>query len=112
MKMANGTDLYDMVFATDHEAGLKIMSYLYQKAAEREPKMKEEALQAQSGQGGAVRRGPGQGAGVEERALLGPDLAALVVTTRQRRRDRACHPTCGRLTHDRSPWASGRPPTA
>ncbi|NYI47859.1 three-Cys-motif partner protein [Nocardioides aromaticivorans] len=51
MKMANGTDLYDMVFATDHEAGLKIMSYLYQKAAEREPKMKEEALQAQSGQG-------------------------------------------------------------
>lgn len=50
MKMTNGTDLYDMVFATDHEAGLKIMSYLYRKAAEREPKMKEEALQAQSGQ--------------------------------------------------------------
>lgn len=50
MKMTNGTDIYDMVFATDHEAGLNIMSHLYKKAAEREPKMKDEALRAQSGQ--------------------------------------------------------------
>lgn len=50
MTMKNGTDLYDMVFATDHPAGLKIMSYLYKKAAEREPRMKQEAIDAQSGQ--------------------------------------------------------------
>lgn len=50
MTMKSGTALYDMVFATDHEAGLKIMSHLYKKAAEREPRMKQEALDAQSGQ--------------------------------------------------------------
>lgn len=51
MRMKNNTDLYDMVFATDHPAGLKIMSHLYQKAAEREPKMKQEAIDAVSPQG-------------------------------------------------------------
>lgn len=51
MTMKSGTALYDMVFATDHEIGLKIMSYLYKKAAEREPRMKQEAMDAQSGQG-------------------------------------------------------------
>lgn len=51
MTMKNNTDLYDMVFATDHEAGLKIMSHLYKKAAEREPKMKQEAIDASSSQG-------------------------------------------------------------
>lgn len=50
MTMKNGTDLYDMVFATDHPAGLKIMSHLYTKAAEREPRMKQEAIDAQMGQ--------------------------------------------------------------
>lgn len=50
MTMKSGTALYDMVFATDHEAGLRIMSHLYKKAAEREPRMKQEALDAQSGQ--------------------------------------------------------------
>jgi three-Cys-motif partner protein len=49
MRMKNKTDLCDMVFATDHEAGLKIMSYLYKKAAEREPRMREEAIAAASG---------------------------------------------------------------
>lgn len=49
MKMKNGSDLYDMVFATDHPAGLKIMSHLYRKAAEREPRMKQEAIDAQYG---------------------------------------------------------------
>lgn len=51
MTMKNNTDLYDMVFATDHDAGLKIMSHLYRKAAEREPKMKQEAIDAASPQG-------------------------------------------------------------
>lgn len=50
MTMKNNTDLYDMVFATDHDAGLKIMSHLYKKAAEREPKMKQEAIDASSPQ--------------------------------------------------------------
>jgi three-Cys-motif partner protein len=49
MRMKNKTDLYDMVFATDHEAGLKIMSHLYKKAAEREPMMRDEAIAAASG---------------------------------------------------------------
>lgn len=50
MKMTNNTEIYDMVFATDHPAGLKIMSHLYKKAAEREPRMREEAIAAQTGQ--------------------------------------------------------------
>lgn len=50
MTMKNNTDLYDMVFATDHPAGLKIMSHLYGKAAEREPRMRREAIEAESGQ--------------------------------------------------------------
>lgn len=50
MTMKNNSDLYDMVFATDHAAGLKIMSHLYQKAAEREPRMRQEAIDAASRQ--------------------------------------------------------------
>ncbi|MBF6065439.1 three-Cys-motif partner protein TcmP [Nocardia terpenica] len=43
MRMANGTTIYDMVFATDHYVGDKIMRHLYRKAAEREPAMMAEA---------------------------------------------------------------------
>lgn len=39
----NGVPLYDMIFATDHEIGDKIMRSVYQKAAERFPKMRQEA---------------------------------------------------------------------
>lgn len=46
MRMKNNVDLYDMVFATDHAVGLKIMSHLYGKATEREPQMRKEALAA------------------------------------------------------------------
>lgn len=35
--------IYDMLFATDHPLGDKIMTHLYQKAAEREPGMRQEA---------------------------------------------------------------------
>jgi three-Cys-motif partner protein len=42
MKMMNNTPVYDMVFATDHPTGLKIMSWLYEKAVAREPRMKNE----------------------------------------------------------------------
>ena len=43
MKMTNGTTLYDMVFATDHPVGQKIMTGLYAIAAQREPEMNREA---------------------------------------------------------------------
>lgn len=43
MKMTNNTPLYDMVFATDHPVGQKIMTRLYKSAAEREPEMNREA---------------------------------------------------------------------
>ncbi|MGH3775422.1 MAG: three-Cys-motif partner protein TcmP [Pseudonocardiaceae bacterium] len=39
----NGVPLYDMIFATDHEVGDKIMKLVYLKAAERFPKMRQEA---------------------------------------------------------------------
>ncbi|MGL5825053.1 MAG: three-Cys-motif partner protein TcmP [Nocardioides sp.] len=44
MRMVTNVEIYDMVFATDHPAGFKIMSHLYEKAAEREPGMRQEAL--------------------------------------------------------------------
>lgn len=43
MRMPSGMPIYDMVFATDHPVGNKIMTDLYRKAAEREPLMRQEA---------------------------------------------------------------------
>jgi three-Cys-motif partner protein len=43
MNMPNNMPIYDMVFATDHPVGNKIMTDLYQRAAEREPEMIQEA---------------------------------------------------------------------
>jgi hypothetical protein len=43
MRMPSGMPIYDMVFATDHPVGNKIMTDLYTKAAEREPLMRQEA---------------------------------------------------------------------
>ena len=43
MRMTNGVAIYDMVFATDHWVGNKIMTSLYRKAAQREPRMIAEA---------------------------------------------------------------------
>lgn len=45
MKMVTNVEIYDMVFATDHPAGFNIMSSLYARAAEREPRMRQEALE-------------------------------------------------------------------
>jgi three-Cys-motif partner protein len=45
MRMRTNVEIYDMVFATDHPAGLKIMEHLYAKAADREPRMREEVLE-------------------------------------------------------------------
>jgi three-Cys-motif partner protein len=42
MKMPNNVTIYDMVFCTDHPVGDTIMTWLYQKAAEREPLMQDE----------------------------------------------------------------------
>lgn len=39
----NGAPLYDMIFATDHQIGDKIMRSVYRKAADRFPKMRQEA---------------------------------------------------------------------
>jgi hypothetical protein len=44
MNMANGTAIYDMVFATDHPVGEKIMTSVYHRAAEREPDLMAESL--------------------------------------------------------------------
>jgi three-Cys-motif partner protein len=43
MNMPNNMPIYDMVFATDHPVGDKIMTDLYRRAAEREPDMIREA---------------------------------------------------------------------
>ncbi len=59
MLMPNKTEIYDMVFATDHPAGDRIMRHLYKKAAQREPAMMAQAVRrakeqriARSGQAG------------------------------------------------------------
>lgn len=44
MKSEKNVPMYDMVFATDHKAGDKIMRHCYEMAAKREPGMKSEAL--------------------------------------------------------------------
>jgi len=44
MKNTKGADIYEMVFATDHDAGEKIMSHIYRTAAEAQPKMRADAL--------------------------------------------------------------------
>lgn len=44
MLMRPNLPIYEMVFATDHPVGLKIMSHLYKKAAEREEGMMREAI--------------------------------------------------------------------
>jgi hypothetical protein len=43
MRMPSGMAIYDMLFATDHPVGDKIMTELYQSAARREPRMRQEA---------------------------------------------------------------------
>jgi three-Cys-motif partner protein len=43
MRMPGGLPIYDMVFATDHPVGNKIMTDLYRRAAGREPRMRQEA---------------------------------------------------------------------
>jgi three-Cys-motif partner protein len=44
MKNTNGQDIYDMIFATDHSAGDKIMRYLYGKALTEHEEMRRHAL--------------------------------------------------------------------
>lgn len=43
MRMPSGVPIYDMVFATDHPVGDKIMTDLYRNAAKREPRMRQGA---------------------------------------------------------------------
>ena len=50
MQMHNKLEIYDMVFATDHEVGDRIMQHLYNQAALREPEMMRQAKDAKSGQ--------------------------------------------------------------
>lgn len=51
MKMENGTEIYDMVFASDHDVGDRVMKSLYNKAASREPQMMTEARLARKRRG-------------------------------------------------------------
>lgn len=44
----NKMTIFDMVFATDHDAGDKIMRHLYNKAAQREPEMMRQAQLAKA----------------------------------------------------------------
>jgi three-Cys-motif partner protein len=44
MKNTKGTDIYEMIFATDHSAGEKIMSHIYGKAAQAQPRMRADAV--------------------------------------------------------------------
>jgi len=44
MKNTHGGPLYEMIFATDNAAGNRIMSHIYGLAAERQPRMREDAL--------------------------------------------------------------------
>lgn len=46
MRMANKTEIYDMLFATDNEVGDRVMRHLYNQAAQREPIMMREAKRA------------------------------------------------------------------
>ena len=48
--MHNKLEIYDMVFATDHEVGGRIMQHLYNQAALREPEMMRQAKEAKTGQ--------------------------------------------------------------
>jgi hypothetical protein len=50
LKNTQGTSVYHMVFATDNEAGEKIMSDLYTRAAREIPQMQKEARDQKSGQ--------------------------------------------------------------
>ena len=50
MQMQNKLQIYDMVFATDHVAGDRIMRHLDNQAALREPDMMRQAKEAKSGQ--------------------------------------------------------------
>lgn len=44
LRSATGTPLYEMIFATDHDAGERIMSHLYRKAVVEQPQMRADAL--------------------------------------------------------------------
>jgi three-Cys-motif partner protein len=44
LRSATGIPLYSMIFATAHDAGERIMSHLYRKAAEEQPQMRADAL--------------------------------------------------------------------
>lgn len=44
MKNTNGTDIYDMIFVSDHPVGEKIMRHLYGKAMTEHEEMRQQAL--------------------------------------------------------------------
>lgn len=44
MKNTRGQELYEMIFATTHDAGERIMSHIYREAAKDQPRMQAEAV--------------------------------------------------------------------
>jgi hypothetical protein len=54
MKNTNNVPVYNMIFATDNDAGERIMKHIYGQAAEAQPRMRQEAralLQAKHEEG-------------------------------------------------------------
>jgi three-Cys-motif partner protein len=50
LRNTHGVPLYHMIFATDNEAGTRIMEHIYRRAAARMPAMQQEALDRARGQ--------------------------------------------------------------
>jgi three-Cys-motif partner protein len=59
MKNTQGRPLYNMIFATDNEAGERIMKHIYGKASERRPQMQAEAAARRAAEKEAESDAPG-----------------------------------------------------
>jgi three-Cys-motif partner protein len=68
-----GRPIYHMIFATDHEAGTKIMTAIYNKAAQEFPAMRRRAGQLKKEKGLQEKTGSRWLFGEEEMAALLPD---------------------------------------
>ena len=55
MHMDKGMEIYEMLFATDHAVGSKVMSHLYRKAADKEPEPMAHAAEARMNRRAAER---------------------------------------------------------
>jgi hypothetical protein len=92
MKNTHGSPLYNMIFATDNDAGEKIMKHIYGKAASQRPIMQREAAARREAEREAESNAPG---------LFDPIPKAVIArcSTATGRRTRPIgYPTSGSLT--------------